>query len=559
MSIFVNSIVIFAQIFILTIFVSLSGYVFRKLVINLNHLSKFEEDGLYGFIFIGFISLLLNFFIPLNILHNSLFFVLITSIGVYFGFFNQNKKLIFNKSILISFIAFVLIIYSNVNRPDAWLYHLPYSSILNEHKIILGVANIHERFAHISIFQYISSFFYNHFFLLYGILIPISLVASFFFVYVFKEFNENFLSKSKTVYSYLGFLILILSLYAFNRYSEYGNDAQSHLYYFFFTLILFKYLLLKKSIDTLKELSVLSVFIFLMKPTFILVAIIPLFLFLNLNKKNKLIKSFSFFFSCVFFILWIFKNFLTTGCVIYPLTLTCFEKVSWKVNNLEQNIIVNEAWSKGWPDQKKDKVLKKTEYVKNFNWIETWSKNHFLFIFEKILPVLIFLILNFLFFYFTKSLKKNIYEKNLLFLFIFNLCFLFLWFTKFPVYRLGISQVYICFILISYFIFIKNLNPIRLSSLYKYIKSFIYFAVIVVLLKNSIRILDNSNNQLMPNIYYGTNNKDRIEKIYNKEDIFTHYSTKDNDLCGYSKSPCTHIDRNFLVSDYLGYKIYSVQ
>ena len=55
MSIFVNSIVIFAQIFILTIFVSLSGYVFRKLVINLNHLSKFEEDGLYGFIFIGFI------------------------------------------------------------------------------------------------------------------------------------------------------------------------------------------------------------------------------------------------------------------------------------------------------------------------------------------------------------------------------------------------------------------------------------------------------------------------------------------------------------------------
>ena len=73
MSIFVNSLAIFAQIFILSIFISLSGYVFRKLVINFNHLSKFEEDGLYGFIFIGFISLLLNFFIPLNTLHNSLF------------------------------------------------------------------------------------------------------------------------------------------------------------------------------------------------------------------------------------------------------------------------------------------------------------------------------------------------------------------------------------------------------------------------------------------------------------------------------------------------------
>lgn len=560
MSTFVNSIAIFSQILALTIFVSLSGYVFRKLVINFNHLSNFEEDGLYGFILIGFISLSLNFFIPLNTLHNSIFFIFIVSIGVYLGFFNQNKILIFRKSILISFIAFVLIIYSNVNRPDAWLYHLPYSSVLNEHKIILGVANINERFAHISIFQYISSFFYNYIFLLYGILIPISLVASFFFVYVFKEFNENFLSKSKTIYSYLGFLILILSLYAFNRYSEYGNDAQPHLYYFFFTLILFKYLLLKKkSIDTLKELSVLSIFIFLMKPTFILVVIIPLFLFLNLNKKNKLIKSFSFFFSCVFFILWIFKNILTTGCAIYPLTLTCFEKVSWKVNNLEQNIVVNEAWSKSWPDQKKEKVLKKTEYIKNFNWVETWSNNHLLLVIEKILPVLIFLIINFLFFYFTKSLKRNIYEKDLLLLLIFNFCFLFLWFFKFPVYRLGISQIYLFLILISYFLFIKNLNPTKLPSLYKYLKFLIFFVAVVVLLKNSIRIFDIDDNKLMPNIYYGMNNENRIQKIYNKKDVFTHYSTKDNDLCGYSKSPCTHINRNFLVTEYLGYKIYRIE
>ncbi len=560
MSTFVNSIAIFSQILALTIFISLSGYVFRKLVINFNHLSNFEEDGLYGFILIGFISLSLNFFIPLNILHNSIFFIFIVSIGVYLGFFNQNKILIFRKSILISFIAFVLIIYSNVNRPDAWLYHLPYSSVLNEHKIILGVANINERFAHISIFQYISSFFYNYIFLLNGILIPISLVASFFFIYVFKEFNENFLSKSKTIYSYLGFLILILSLYAFNRYSEYGNDAQPHLYYFFFTFILFKYLLLKKkSIDTLKELSVLSIFIFLMKPTFILVVIIPLFLFLNLNKKNKLIKSFSFFFSCVFFILWIFKNILTTGCAIYPLTLTCFEKVSWKVKNLEQNIVVNEAWSKSWPDQKKEKVLKKTEYIKNFNWVETWSNNHLSFVIEKILPVLIFLIINFLFFYFTKSLKRNIYEKDLLLLLIFNFCFLFLWFFKFPVYRLGISQIYLFLILISYFLFIKNLSPTKLPSLYKYLKFLIFFVAVTVLLKNSIKIFDIDDNKLMPNIYYGMNNENRIQKIYNKKDVFTHYSTKDNDLCGYSKSPCTHINRNFLVTEYLGYKIYRIE
>ena len=246
MSTFVNSLVIFSQIFVLTIFISLSGYLFRKLVINFNHLSKFEEDGIYGFILIGFISLLLNFFIPLGIFNNSLFFIIIILIGLYCGFFNQGKKLMFYKSLIISLIAFFLIIYSHVNRPDAWLYHLPYSSILNEHKIILGVANIHERFAHISIFQYISSFFKNYFFLSNGILIPISLVTSFFFFYVFKEFNENFSSKSKTIYSYLCFLILIISLYAFSRYSEYGNDAQSHIYYFFLYNYFIKILIIKK-------------------------------------------------------------------------------------------------------------------------------------------------------------------------------------------------------------------------------------------------------------------------------------------------------------------------
>ena len=68
------------------------------------------------------------------------------------------------KSFIVTCISFLIIIYSTVNRPDAWLYHLPYSNILNEHKIILGVANIHDRFAHISIFQYISSFFITIYF-----------------------------------------------------------------------------------------------------------------------------------------------------------------------------------------------------------------------------------------------------------------------------------------------------------------------------------------------------------------------------------------------------------
>ena len=66
--------------------------------------------------------------------------------------------------LIISSISFLIMIFENSNRPDGGLYHLPFISILNEHKIILGISNIHFRFAHTSIIQYTSAVFNNSFF-----------------------------------------------------------------------------------------------------------------------------------------------------------------------------------------------------------------------------------------------------------------------------------------------------------------------------------------------------------------------------------------------------------
>jgi hypothetical protein len=559
MSTFFYSIQIFLQIYILTIFLSLSGYLFRKCLINFSHSPRFEEDGIYGFILIGFISVLLNFFIPLNLINNSILFLIITLIGIKLSFFKQNKKEILKKALIISSISFLLIIYSNVNRPDAWLYHLPYSSIVNEYKIILGAANIHERFAHISIFQYVSSFFYNYLFLFNGIVIPISLVASFFFLFTYIEFKKNFFINSTTIYSYINFLILCLSLYAFNRYSEYGNDAQSHFFYFFFTIILFKYLLINKGTDSIKELFFISIFIFFIKPTFVVVLLIPLFLFINLKQRKKVLNSLSFLFFSLFLIIWILKNILTTGCLLYPLNFTCNNNILWKVDNLNQHTLINEAWSKGWPDQHKSKILDKSEFIKDFNWVKTWSDNHFLFILEKVLPILIFFIINFLLFYLTKSLKKNVYNENFTYLFGFSFCFLLLWFLKFPVYRLGISQIFIFFILSFYLIYIQRLNPKKILSFFNYFRYFIFFIVVIVLSKNFIRIYDDKFNTLMPNIFYSGKKNEKIFEVYNKENILTHYKTMNDDMCGYSRSPCVHHNREFLIKEFFGYKVYIIK
>ena len=131
--------------------------------------------------------------------------------------------------------------------------------------IILGLTNLHSRFGHISIFQYISSLFVNSFFTTKGVLIPISLVPSFFFIYCFKKFKKNFQDEQARLFSYIIFVILIISLYSFNRYSGWGNDAQVHIYYFL-GIIYFLNQKLVNSVDNFNKLMTTSLFCFLIKP-----------------------------------------------------------------------------------------------------------------------------------------------------------------------------------------------------------------------------------------------------------------------------------------------------
>ena len=94
--------------------------------------------GIYGFITVGFLSLILNFFFPINKYLGTIF--ILFSIIIFFIYFYHFKKKI-ELILLISFISFTTLIFitsANINRPDAGLYHLPYISILQENKIMLG-------------------------------------------------------------------------------------------------------------------------------------------------------------------------------------------------------------------------------------------------------------------------------------------------------------------------------------------------------------------------------------------------------------------------------------
>ena len=98
----------------------------------------------------------------------------------------------------------------------------------------------------------------------------------------------------------------------------------------------------------------------------------------------------------------------------------------------------------------------------------------------------------------------------------------------------------------------------KVCLFYRYFNFFIIFVVITVLSKNLIRIYDNRLNTVMPNIFYNDKDNKQIIKFYDDRNKFTHYMTKNDELCGYFKSPCTHINRNFLIKEIFGYKIYTI-
>ena len=549
---------VFFQISFLALSLSVSGFLLRKTLINNNHTSLFEEDALFGFILIGFLTLLLNYLIPLTKLINTSILILIFICGFKLNFFKQNIKKLLLNIFYTSSICFIFYIHSTVNRPDAWLYHLPYSKILNEYKIIIGLVNLEGRFGHISIFQYISSFFYNHFFNNRGLTIPIGLVTTFFFIYCFKFFQLNSKSKKFSLLSYLIFLILVFSLYSFNRYSGYGNDAQLHIFYFFITIFILKYFLIEKKIIIFKEILLLSTFIFLIKPTFLFVLIIPLLIFSNISNKKNIFKSLAFICSSSLILLWIFKNILVSGCVIYPLKITCMDNLIWTAKNTSNVSLTTEAWSKGWPDRK-NKEIEKEKYINNFNWVETWSKNHFQIIMKKVIPIFGLILLNYLFLFFAKCLKKNQVKSNthLFFsVFVFNLLMIIIWFLKFPVYRFGISIIFTFILSVLYFTYIRFIDFKRLFKFQKLFSNILIIFFIIVISKNFLRISKDYTNSITPNLEETDKRDFNTIKVFTNKNLFSHYEVTDNFLCGYSSSPCINTNIKVLKTRIYGYTIF---
>ena len=273
---------------------------------NLNNFIDFSKLLINCSIIICFICLSLNFFFSINKLITTIFLI----IPIYIIL--KYRKVFFSfeylKFILISsFLLFFLIVESNVYRPDAGLYHLPYIKILNEEKIVFGLSNLHFRYGHISIIQYFSAFSNNFIFGSNGIVFAQGIIA----VGVILNFLSYLYNYNKSkIYNLHFFYILFISIYIFYkmiRYSEYGNDASAHFIFFFLVSEILKNK--KFNINDFLYWLIIAVFIALNKTTMLL-SFLLLIPFVFKIKIKEILKNRKFYFCITFFVLWMIGRFM---------------------------------------------------------------------------------------------------------------------------------------------------------------------------------------------------------------------------------------------------------
>ena len=85
-------------------------------------------------------------------------------------------------------------------------------------------------------------------------------------------------------------------------------------------------------------------------------------------------------------------NFFNTGCLIYPLSMTCNEKLIWSIS-LEQVHAMNnwyQLWSKGGATPNSI-VQDKDTYIEGFNWVNHWFTSYFVL---KIIPFILLIFIS---------------------------------------------------------------------------------------------------------------------------------------------------------------------
>ena len=388
--------------------------IFLNGIIFLNQISKkilitnFFEISFIGLILSLCIAKILNIFIPLNdiLLYLNILFVVIYLFIKKINF----KKIKIDKLIFLTVLLISLINIFGSNFSDD-LDHYHYSYILNTDKTnyIWGLNYLHPLYGTSSIWLIGQSYFNFDFSRLQDIHILNGLIL-FLFLGIFLS-QLRIKNKLTNIFQPIFFSILIFVLLKYTRLKEFGIDRPAYLILFISFYYYLKYLNNYKSNEINNHFLIFSIIIlsiFFIKVIFIFLLLFPLLYFYrNYKKIDILNKKYMLLF--IFLFSYFINNILISGCLIYPLTISCIEYLPWtNLDIINQFKNSNEIFNKSFPSY--EGLLISNEYIKNFNWISTWFVRHKIELLEFIITIILVIILTFVSFKYKKKLESNSFD-----------------------------------------------------------------------------------------------------------------------------------------------------
>ncbi|MAV62357.1 MAG: hypothetical protein CMI80_02620 [Candidatus Pelagibacter sp.] len=553
--------------FSLIIIISSIGYGFLISNIIEKNLLKFNlgYQGLLGIFFLTLISYISIFFTKHNYFHNIIIHIIGFSSFIYFLTKKRNfyelKRLI--AIFLILFIGILII----VNHDDFNYYHLTYSLGLTENKIFFGLAQFQHGYKHHSSIFFFNSIIYLPF-IKYYLFHSIGWFTIVFANYIIIDYLIFKVSKNLKFEHFFYLLSLIFINIKFCRMGGYGTDLSGQIILIILLPLIYSTLKLKISDKDFK--SNLSIIILLisytstLKSFFILnfLFIVPFLIFFNIRDiLNFIFVSRTFLISFTTIIFLFLINIAYTGCVIYPIKETCFEKqLSWsqKKDEVQHMSDWYQQWSKAGAGVQY-RVKDPKEYIKKFNWVPNWYEKYFKYKFIEALNGILVLSIIFLFIFRGINKEKPDKKEKRIFLAIYTITIIlfFEWFYNHPALRYGGYHLLCMFIFIplSYFFAKKNL---QYSLKKKSIIVLIIFSFLIFNLRNVKRINEEFvrvPNNNFPLFFAPIQESKELNLEYNVK-VYKPVGKYAGTGCWVVKTPCVSDINNTIVKKKYGFTIF---
>ncbi|MDA9604802.1 hypothetical protein N9S39_03735, partial [Candidatus Pelagibacter sp.] len=431
-------------IFYVLIIFSVVGYgLFFSYITNTNHIFKnFGYTGLLGLFFLTIYSYVSNLIIAHNLIHN----LILCSLGILSSFYFLRKNIYKQKEIILIILIFLILFLSILifkTHDDFPYYHFAYSYYLTQSSSHIGIGQFNHGFKTPSSIFYLNSLFYLPIVKYYMFHMPGLLVMGFANIIFIKKILKNIKDNSinfLTIYSLL--CILFINIF-FYRMGEHGTDRSAQILIFILLLEILLLINFSTNKDSLVKLYILIGLIISFKAFYILYLSFFIPIVFYLFKKEGIFSILKFINNkyFLFFVLIIFcvliTNLFNTGCLIFPVNISCIESLPWALDS--QHVLHMNNWYEQWSKAGAGpnfRVENSSEYIKYFNWVPNWINMYFFTKVSDFILGLIFLtLITFLTFY---SNVKNTLNNYKIFSVYIVLIILFVeWFYNHPSLRYG--------------------------------------------------------------------------------------------------------------------------